>query len=80
MNLIIKSNKIISTDKETLFGDEEVTYIEEPMDMSQLMVKLGIYPSSSKARQAGRVGDIPTGWTEYKASKKVMLYIWNPTE
>lgn len=80
MNLIIKNSNVIPSDKETLFGDEEVVFIKEQMDMSQLMVKLGIYKSSSKARHAGRTGDIPIGWTEYKASKKVTLFIWNPTE
>jgi len=79
-NVIVKSSKWRESDIEDLFGDEEV-YFTECTDIPSLLVELKIYKSKSKARQAGREGDIPPGWThEFKASKKRRLWIWNPTE
>lgn len=79
MNIVVKSSKWRCTDLSTLYADEEVTFVEL-MPLPNLLVELGIFPSTSKARQAGREGNIPLGWSEYKASKKVTLWIWNPTE
>ena len=79
-NVIVKDSKWIESDFEYIFGNEEVHFTEAKC-LSVLMKELGIYASSSKARQAGRVGEIPKGFTEeFKASKKVRLWIWNPTE
>jgi len=84
-NIIIKNSAWRDEDIATLFGDlegnvEEVTFAESD-EMSALMRELGVFPSASKARQAGRQGPIPDGWTaEFKASKKRRLWIWNPTE
>lgn len=84
MNIVVKDSKWKESDITTLFGDwngdvEEVKFVDD-MPMPNLMVELGIFPSTSKARQANRIGDIPSGWTQYKASRKVTLWIWNPTE
>lgn len=47
--------------------------------LPNLLVKLGIYPSTSKAIQAGRKGKIPSGFDEIKANKSgVRLYTYNP--
>lgn len=79
-NVIVKSSKWKEQDIVTLFGDEPV-HITEATDLPTLMVELGIFKSKSQARQADRIGDIPTGFTfEFKASKKRRLWIWNPTE
>ena len=78
-NIIMLNEYVQSTDQQTLFGTEEVLH-SITTDISALMVELGIYPTTSKARQAGRVGEVPPGWTVFKASKKVTLWIWNPTE
>ena len=79
MNIVVKSSKWRRADLGTLYADEEVTFVEL-IPLPNLLVELGIFPSTSKARQAGRTGNIPLGWSEYKASKKVTLWIWNPTE
>lgn len=79
-NVIINSSAWQEGDAELLFGDEEV-HFSDADDLSVLMKELGVFPSTSKARQAGRVGPIPVGFTfEFKASKKRRLWIWNPTE
>lgn len=80
MNIIINGPHVRPSDAEQLFNDEEVIYLDDK-DMSQLMVEIGAYPSTSKARQAGRFGVIPTGWSDkFKATKKLVVWIWNPTE
>lgn len=79
MNIVINQSPWTKRDLEIIYEDEEVIYCDD-CDLSTLMVKLGVYPSTTKARNANRVGQIPLGYTEYKASKKVMLYIWNPSE
>ncbi len=79
-NVIVKTSNWKESDIETLFGDEEV-HFTEANDLSVLMKELGVFPSTSEARRAGRVGPIPEGFTEeFKASKKRRLWIWNPTE
>lgn len=79
-NIIIVGSKWVESDRKTLFGDEEVFFAESD-EMSALMRELGVFPSANKARQAGRVGPIPPGWTEeFKANKKRRIWIWNPTE
>ena len=78
-NIIVDNGNVLDSDKELIFGDEEVI-TTEVMSLPNLLHTLGVYKSTSQARKAGRVGDIPTGYTEYKASKKVRLFIWNPTE
>lgn len=80
-NIIVDSEFIKPEDKDIIFGDEDVLHVKEGTDLSVLMKDLGIFKSTSEARRAGRVGNIPTGYTDnYKASKKRRLYIWNPTE
>lgn len=79
MNLVVETSKWRPRDLVNLFGDEEVVMVPD-MDLSNLAVKIGAYESTSKARKAGRVGPIPKGWTEWKASKKIMVWIWNPSE
>lgn len=78
-NVVVSSSPWTDRDLELLFGDEPIHFTSAE-DMPRLMVELEAYPSTSKARQAGRVGDIPNGWTEFKASKKRQVWIWNPTE
>lgn len=78
-NIVVSSSPWRNSDLVTLFNDEAVMYCEA-VDLPNLMVEVGIYPSTSKARQAGRKGNIPAGYTEFRASKKRQLYIWNPTE
>jgi len=79
-NVVITNSAWKKSDIEILFGDEEVHFTECD-ELSALMRELGVFPSASQARKAGRHGPIPEGWShEFKASKKVRLWIWNPTE
>jgi hypothetical protein len=78
-NIIVRDSKWTMADITTLFNDEEVYFTAQVL-IPNLMVELGIFPSTSAARRANRVGNIPTGWTEFKASKKRKIWIWNPTE
>lgn len=78
-NVIIDNGNILPTDKETLFGDEDV-HVTKTTDLPNLLVELGVYKSTSEARRAGREGVVADGWTdEFKASKKRRIWIWNPS-
>ena len=77
-NIIVKTRFFVESDKQTLFGDEEVMYVEPDTTLTDLVCNLGLFKSKSQARQAGRVGEIPEGWTVMKGNKKTPLYIWNP--
>jgi hypothetical protein len=79
MNVVINQSEWKQEDIEVLFGDEDVVF-SDATDIPALVKELGVYRSTTQARQAGRVGPIPTGFTELKASKKRFLWIWNPTE
>lgn len=77
-NVIINDSAWKQSDIKTLFGDESVFFAESD-ELGALMRELGVFPSASAARRAGRAGPIPAGWTEkFKASKKRRLWIWNP--
>ena len=79
-NIVIKSSAWRESDLSILFAEEEVTFADAN-DLPGLLKELGIFRSTSQARQAGRTGPIPPGFTEkFKASKKRMLWIWNPIE
>ncbi|CAL9991218.1 hypothetical protein VPHK567_0337 [Vibrio phage K567] len=78
-NIIVNNGFVQVTDHATLFGDEEVIFVD-PMNLTDLVCSLGLYKSKSQARQAKRVGEIPPGYSEFKGNKKTPLYVWNPTE
>lgn len=80
MNIIVKNKNVLPTDQATLFEDEPVVFVEEGTKYPNMLVELGLMPSTSQARRNGRVGDIPSGWNVVKGNRKVVLYIWNPTE
>lgn len=80
MNIIVKNNFVQESDKEILFGDEEVTYIEPGILLPNMCVQLGLFKSTSQARNSGRTGEIPQGWTAMKGNKKTPIWIWNPSE
>lgn len=78
-NIVVTNNEWTNQDLSTLFVGENIHFTEAET-IPDLMVELGIYKSKSQSRQAGREGDLPQGFTEFKASKKRRLWIWNPTE
>lgn len=79
INVIIQNGNVQTRDREILFQDEPVVVLE-PQSLSNMLVALGVFKSNTQARQAGRIGDIPPGYSEFKGNKKVFLFVWNPTE
>lgn len=80
IDVIVENGNVQESDVELFYEDDEIHRIEA-RDLPNLLVKLGVYKSTSQARNAGRKGDIPEGWTEmFKASKLVSMTTWNPTE
>lgn len=86
MNVIISQSKWNPDDIQYVFCYTDYTLdkgegyrLVGAKDLSSLLVKLGIFKTTSQARHAGRIGEIPIGYNEIKASKKVpRLCIWNP--
>lgn len=79
-NVLILSEHVLPTDAAILFGKEEV-YVTTEIDLPRLLVEIGVFKSTSEARRAGRLGEVPSGWTDqFKASRKRRLWIWNPSE
>ena len=77
-NIVVDNGNVRETDVATLFDDKPVHFTKFTT-IQALMKELGIFPSTSEAIRAGRVGPIPTGFTDdFKASKKRRLWIWNP--
>lgn len=81
-NVIVRSEFVKETDAELLFGDEAASvHFTDCTKIENLCKELGIFPSVSEAKRAGRVGPIPSGWTDaFKASKTRRLWIWNPNQ
>ena len=79
MNIVIQSSCWRQEDIPTLFEDEHVKF-SSCTALPSLMLELGLYKSTSEARRANRVGDVPSGWTEMKGNKKTFIWIWNPDE
>ena len=81
-NVLVKNSSWTNRDLEVLYDDDlhknEEVILTSAIDIPNLLVELKCYQSTGQARRAGRTGPIPIGWTEFKASKKVKLWIWNP--
>lgn len=58
--------------------DEPITIFDPDTDYGVLLVTGGLFASVSKAWKAGYKGQIPSGWTEFRANK-VKVFIWNPS-
>lgn len=78
MNIVVQSSKYTSRDLELIFPNEQVIAVPN-VPLPTLLKMLKVYKSAGEAIRAGRTGEIPTGYTELKASKKRTIYIWNPT-
>lgn len=79
MNIIINSSKWTERDIRCLFADEPVVFANAS-NITDLVVELGLFKSKSQARSAGRQGELPKGFTEFKGNKTTTLWIWNPDE
>lgn len=80
INVVIEGSDWKAEDMELIFTDEDFVLCKST-EVPNLLVELGIYKSTSQARSAGRIGPVPTGFTEsFKASKKRTLCIWNPKD
>lgn len=80
MNIIIDNQYIKPYDKVTLFEEEEVLYLSDKLDLTDLVVELGLFSSKSQSRKSNRIGEVTKWWNVIKGNKKTPLYIWNPTE
>lgn len=83
INVVVKNSSWTARDLELVFdgpdGVKEEIYLTSAEDIPNLMVELKCFPSKSAARRAGREGPIPRGFVKFKANKKSILWIWNPT-
>lgn len=83
MNIVIGNSKWHKDDINSIYAnmkgkyDEPILFTTEEF-LPNLLVSLGFYKSTSQARQAKREGKIPDGYTELKATKTDIIYIWNP--
>ena len=77
MNIVIKDSKYTQRDLDLIFNSRDIVFAAA-ITLDQLCKELDIYKSTSEARRAGRIGNIPIGYSEIKASKLHTLYIWNP--
>lgn len=77
MNIVVNQSDWTPRDIELLFSREPVEFVDNK-PLPNLLAELGVYKSSTQARKAGRVGELPKGWSEIKASKKVTIWLWNP--
>lgn len=79
MNIVVNQSDWTSRDIELLFSGEPVEFVDNK-PLPNLLAELGVYKSTTQARKAGRVGELPKGWSEIKASKKVTIWLWNPQD
>ncbi len=79
-NVVMLNSPWMRRDLEIVFPDDEPVHFSVSRDLSNLLKDLRVYESTSASRRAGRTGPVPGGYTEMKASKRRMVYIWNPTE
>jgi hypothetical protein len=78
-NVVVDNGNVRESDILTLFGPNARVHFTKCTTMQALMKEMGVFPSTSEATRAGRVGPIPRGFTDdFKASKKRRLWIWNP--
>lgn len=77
MNIVVNQSDWTPRDIELLFDGEPVEFVDNK-PLPNLLAELGVYKSATQARKAGRIGDLPKGWSEIKASKKVTIWLWNP--
>src|SRR6266853_62538 len=64
--VIVKTPHLQDGDRAELFhAEDEVDYVEPGVDMLDLLVDLGMFPSRGQARKNWRGPiEIPAGWTE----------------
>ena len=84
LNVIICNGNIHPSDAPTLFPKNEPieAFLPEEVDIFDLLVKLGAFPSKSQARKSWKGLDkIPDGWSMFWVGKfRRILCIWNPSE
>lgn len=80
MNIVITNSHWEKWSNDIIFQDEPIVFIDT-YTLEDLAVKIGAYQSKSKARQAGKNGAIPSGYSHgLKLSKKYTIFIYNPSE
>lgn len=81
---IVKNNFARDDDRQLFFPDDEPAILLAPVEMADIMVQVGIFPSKGQARKNGYGGEkavIPPGYTELTVGKlKHKVFIFCPTE
>ena len=79
MNVIVNNEFFQTTDKTTLFEEEDCYILDDSVTLlPNLLVTLGLYKTTSEARRAGRVGELPKGWSVIQGNKLTTVWVWNP--
>lgn len=73
-------NDVDMDDLALIFGKVEVengeVLFSNAQNLESLCAELGVYPSKSQARKAGRTGEIPEGLNMLKLSKRHFVCCW----
>ena len=81
INVVIEDSPWVQRDLEIIFDEgDAIVFVNSSVPIERFLADFNVYKSSSEARRAGKQGLFPKGYTEMKASKKVRLFIWNPSE
>lgn len=56
---------------EPLTPEDEIVRFSEPFNLSDCVVKMGVFPSKTQAKKNGWIGEIPQGFKEHKIGKKL---------
>jgi len=67
-NVIVRNVYLLPTDAKLFFGDEPVEYIEDGLDMYDVLVLAGIFSSKGQARKNWTRTDanIPKGFSDFR--------------
>jgi hypothetical protein len=82
LNIIVKSKYVLDSDKETIFGSEDVVFTDSDTDIFDLLVLIGSFKSKTQAKKNWNgPKEIPYGFSEFCIGKiKRHLTIWNTVE
>ncbi len=82
-NFIIQNGNEVSGDQELFFPGEDVTFLPDTVDIYDILVRVGIFPSKSQARKNwNKTGkEIPEGFSHFDRVGKLnkTITILNPT-
>lgn len=65
--------------KKYLFTGKEIFFSKE-LRLPNLLKEIGFFKSTSEARQANFIGEVPEGWSEYRTNSGKYLSLFNPSK